>query len=69
MRRGHEFKFWKQPFAEMQEKAVYIRPKVVEPFPRPCASGSYVHWETFLRPIFECGKQIIDQIAGCSFWH
>jgi hypothetical protein len=34
---------WKQPLAQMQGKAVYIRTKVVRPFPRPCASGSYVH--------------------------
>jgi hypothetical protein len=25
----------------------YIRPKVVEPFPRPCARGSYVHRAAF----------------------
>jgi hypothetical protein len=24
--------------------SVYIIPKVVGPFPGPCASGSYVHW-------------------------
>jgi hypothetical protein len=36
-------KSWKQPLAEMQRKAAYIRPKVVEPFPRPCTSWSYVH--------------------------
>jgi hypothetical protein len=34
---------WKQPLAEMQGKTAYIRPKVVGPFPRPCASGSYMH--------------------------
>jgi hypothetical protein len=34
---------WKQPLAEMLGKAAYIRPKVVGPFPGPCASGSYVH--------------------------
>jgi hypothetical protein len=27
----------------MQGKAAYIRPKVVGPFPRPCASKSYMH--------------------------
>jgi hypothetical protein len=27
----------------MLGKAMYIRPKVVGHFPRPCASGSYVH--------------------------
>jgi hypothetical protein len=27
----------------MQGKTVYIRPKVVGPFPGPCADGSYVH--------------------------
>jgi hypothetical protein len=27
----------------MQGKAKYIRPKVVEPFPRPCASRSYMN--------------------------
>jgi hypothetical protein len=32
------------PFAEMQGKAVYMRPKVV----RPCASGSYVHRASLL---------------------
>jgi hypothetical protein len=31
------------PLAEMQEKAAYIRPKVVGAFPGSCASGSYVH--------------------------
>jgi hypothetical protein len=40
---GHGFKSWKQPLAEMQGKAAYIRPKVVGPFPRPCASRSYMH--------------------------
>jgi hypothetical protein len=35
---------WKQPLAEMQRKAAYIRHKVVGPFPRPCVSRSYVHW-------------------------
>jgi hypothetical protein len=34
---------WKQPLAEMQGKAAYIRPEVVKPFPGHCASGSYVH--------------------------
>jgi hypothetical protein len=34
---------WKQPLAEMQGKAAYIRPKVVRPFPGHYASGSYVH--------------------------
>jgi hypothetical protein len=33
----------KQPLVEMRGKAVYIRPKVVRPFPEPCASWSYVH--------------------------
>ncbi len=28
---------------EMQGKTAYIRPKLVSPFPGPCASGSYVH--------------------------
>jgi hypothetical protein len=27
----------------MQGNAVYIRPKVVGPFPGPCTSGSYMH--------------------------
>jgi hypothetical protein len=27
----------------MQGKTAYIRLKVVEPFPRPCTSGSYMH--------------------------
>jgi hypothetical protein len=35
--------FWKQPLAEMQGKAAYIRLKVVGPLLGPCASGSYVH--------------------------
>jgi hypothetical protein len=26
---------------------VYIRPKVVGPFPKPCARGSYVHRAAF----------------------
>jgi hypothetical protein len=34
---------WNQPLAEMQEKTAYIRPKVIEPFPRPYTSGSYMH--------------------------
>jgi hypothetical protein len=42
------FKSWKQPLAEMQGKTTYMRPKVVRPFPGPCASGSYVHRATFL---------------------
>jgi hypothetical protein len=37
------FKSWKQPLAEMQGKAAYIRPKVVGPFPGLCTSRSYVH--------------------------
>jgi hypothetical protein len=37
-------KSWKQPLVEMQEKAMYIRPKVVGPFPGPYATGSYMHW-------------------------
>jgi hypothetical protein len=40
---GHGFKSWKQPLAEMQGNATYIRAKVTGPFPRPCASRSYVH--------------------------
>jgi hypothetical protein len=40
---GHGFKFWKQPLVEMQGKTVNIRPKVVGPFPAPCASWSYMH--------------------------
>jgi hypothetical protein len=40
---GHGFKSLKQPLAEMQGKTAYIRPKVVEPFLGPCASGSYMH--------------------------
>jgi hypothetical protein len=40
---GHGFKSWKQPLTEMQENAVYIRPKVLGPFPRSCTRGSYVH--------------------------
>jgi hypothetical protein len=34
---------WRQPLAEMHEKAGYIRPKVVGSFSEPCTSGSYVH--------------------------
>jgi hypothetical protein len=37
------FKSCKQPFAKMQGKNTYIRPKVIRSFPRPCASGSYMH--------------------------
>jgi hypothetical protein len=33
---------WK-PLAEIQGNTSYIRPKVVEPFHRPCTSRSYVH--------------------------
>jgi hypothetical protein len=36
-------KSWKQPLVEIQGKAMYIRPKVVGPFPVPCVSKSYVH--------------------------
>jgi hypothetical protein len=39
---GHGFESWKQPFAEMEGKTAYTRHKVVGPFPRPCAGGSYV---------------------------
>jgi hypothetical protein len=30
---------WKQPLAEMQGKAAFVRPKVVGPFPGPCVLG------------------------------
>jgi hypothetical protein len=41
---GHEvMNSWKQPLAEMQGKAMYIRPKVAGPLLRPCASESYVY--------------------------
>jgi hypothetical protein len=41
---GHEvMNSWKQPLAEMQGKAMYIRPKVAGPLLRPCASGSCVY--------------------------
>jgi hypothetical protein len=33
----------KQPLVKMQGNITYIRFKVVEPFSRPCVSGSYVH--------------------------
>jgi hypothetical protein len=44
---GHEYKSWKQPLAEMQGKTMYIRSKMVRPFPVPCESGSYVHQTAF----------------------
>jgi hypothetical protein len=37
------FKSCKYPLVEMLGKAVYIRTKVVGPFPGPCANGSYMH--------------------------
>jgi hypothetical protein len=40
---GHGFKSWKQPLVEIQEKTVYIRPKVVGPFSGPYVSESYLH--------------------------
>jgi hypothetical protein len=36
------YKSYKQPIAEMQGKAAYIRPKVVGPFPEPGASRRYL---------------------------
>jgi hypothetical protein len=33
-------------------KAAYIRPKVVGPFPGPCASNSSVHWAALYDTIF-----------------
>jgi hypothetical protein len=38
--KGHGFKSWKQPFAEVQGKTVYIRPKVVRPFSDPMQVGA-----------------------------
>jgi hypothetical protein len=37
------FMSWKQPLAEIQGNAAYIRPKVVGSFPGPCTSESYMH--------------------------
>jgi hypothetical protein len=39
----HMYVSWKQPLAEMQGKAAYIRLKVVRPFSGSCASRSYIH--------------------------
>ncbi len=33
----------KTALAEIQKNVTYIRPKMVESFPEPCASGTYVH--------------------------
>lgn len=53
---------WKQPLAKMQEKAAYKRPKVVGPFPGPCASGSYMHRAALL----EHGTEQDDTISGAE---
>jgi hypothetical protein len=42
-----QIKSWKQPLAEMQGNVVYIKPKVVRPFPKPSASRSYMHQAAF----------------------
>jgi hypothetical protein len=42
----------KHPFAEMQGKTTYIRPKVVGTFLGPCASRNYAHQATLLLKIF-----------------
>jgi hypothetical protein len=34
------FKSWKQPLVEMQGKAAYIRPKVVDTSPDPALAGA-----------------------------
>jgi hypothetical protein len=59
------FKSWKQPLAEMQEKTAYIRPKVVGPFPGPCASGSYVHRATLYWMIKLSYSFLITHISPC----
>jgi hypothetical protein len=40
-----------QPHAEMQGKAAYIRPKVVGPFPIPCARESYMYRAALYMPV------------------
>jgi hypothetical protein len=45
----HEVKSLKRPLAEMQGNAAYIRPKLVGPYPEPCASGSYVYRAALFR--------------------
>jgi hypothetical protein len=63
---SHGFKSWKQPLAEMQGKAAYIRPKVVGPFPELCASGSYIHRAalfTIIAPYVD-----LEQMSRL-FWH
>jgi hypothetical protein len=48
----------------MQGNATYIRPKVVGPFPGPCASGSYVHRDAlFLEMAHHVGLQHFDILA------
>jgi hypothetical protein len=53
----------------MQGKFVYIRPKVVRPFPRPCGSGSYVQ-RAAIYFMNQPHNVVYDQILGPSrFWH
>jgi hypothetical protein len=37
-----------------RERLCTLRPKVVRPFPGPCASGSYVHWAAFFSCLLLC---------------
>jgi hypothetical protein len=55
----------KQPLAEMQDKAAYIRPKVVRSFSRLYASRSYMHQAAPLFYfIFELGQTPPQQETG-----
>ncbi|KAL6645094.1 hypothetical protein ACP70R_016702 [Stipagrostis hirtigluma subsp. patula] len=53
----------RNPLAEMQGKAAYKRPKVVGPFPQPCASGSYL---LLLNVSDNKLKALPESIGGCN---
>jgi hypothetical protein len=62
-------KSWKQPLAEMQGKTAYIRPKVVGPFLRTCASESYMHPAALLSPstvvkLLPCDHEVMGSSPG-----
>jgi hypothetical protein len=57
------------PLQKCREKTVYIGPKVVGPFPRLCASRSYVHRAALFSAVvdlMEIGKWKIITIFGLS---
>jgi hypothetical protein len=63
--RGHGLKSLKQPLAEVQGKAAYIRLKVFGPFSRPCASGSYVHQAAFFGYVYCFMSKGFSELFNC----